>query len=953
MSRSSIEQALEDSRDGEISKTVAVDYEHSGNLAQVLEQLRLSVLLSTYQAGKLVVIGSSGGQTTFGFHSFDQVMGLAVGRGQIAVGARRQIHFLKAAHDVASGLPSPKSHDGCFVARSSIVTGSIHGHDLAFGNEGLWVVNTLFSCLCTLEEGFNFYPRWRPPFVSQLIDQDRCHLNGLALDQGQPRYVTVLGITDEPAGWRSNKKSGGAILDFPSGEVVSHGLCMPHSPRVHQGKLWVLNSGCGELAIVDPGTGKLETVAVLPGYTRGLSFCGNYAFIGLSRIRETNVFGGLPIGEHPERLHCGLGIVELTSGRTIATLRFKSGVEELFAVETLPGLLNPKFSGPSSTPGDEEEIWIVPPLQSQTMAPRMSIGAPAATAGFSLPQAFSLPSEAPHRSIQTHEKTGISELLEQADAAERSGDNSNLLELLRRATAIDPSSVAVLNRLGNLYQDLNDKEQAAACYQRAVLADPQFAPAHQNLGVLCAAINEPLKALHHFEKAQQSSPNAMNLLLASKILPIIYESTEQVHYWRKRLTDCVDGLVDQEVTIDTTQSIIPTTFHFAYQGENDRPLMEKLARIYRGIELCDGAHESRSRPKQRRVKVGFVSAYFCQHTIGLLNLGLVENLSRDRFEVFVIALKHHQDQYSNRFRAAADHYVEVARQPNEARESISQLGLDVLIFADIGMDCLSQTLSYSRMAPIQAVTWGHPDTTGSPAIDYFVSTDLAEPLDAQEHYSEQLVRLPNMGIYYERPTLEGPRLDRSHFGLDSNRRVYLCPQTLFKFHPDFDEPLRRILEADPEGDLVVLSGATPRWLEPLMRRWRRELPDADRRVIVLPSLPRKDFLHLLATADVMLDPFPFCGGNTSYEALALGVPVVTLPGRYLRSRLTHGLYQRMGLTTLSAESVDQYVDVAVGLGMDRSRNAQIRHSITEQSSVLFENPADVHSWEESIQRMVG
>lgn len=926
---------------------VAVDFDHSANLAEVFHALKVSVLLSTYQAGKLVVVGSSNQRLTFAFHSFDQVMGLAVSNSQIAVGARRQIHFLKAAHEVAPSLEPKNTYDGCFVARNSFVTGSIHGHDLAFGNEGLWVVNTLFSCLCTLEEDFNFYPRWRPPFVSELIDQDRCHLNGLALEDGAPRFVTVLGVTDEPAGWRSNKKSGGVILDVPSDEIISNRLCMPHSPRIHQGKLWVLNSGCGELATVDMRSGKLETVAILPGYTRGLAFHGNYAFIGLSRIRETNVFGGLPIGEHPERLHCGLGIVDITSGRTVATLRFKSGVEELFAVEILPSILNPKISGPSPVAGEDDEIWIVPPLKSQTMSPRVAIGAASAA-----PNSDSRLSSNPTRPGSVPTET-IENCLNNADTSQATGNNHEALEWLKRAVIIDPNSVAAWNRLGNLHQDFNDKTEAMACYQKAILANPRFAPAHQNLGILHEANNEPLRALHHFEQSQIASPNAMNLLLAGKVLPIVYESKEQVAYWRKRLTACIYGLAEQRITVDTTHSMIPTSFHFAYQGENDRHLMEQLAKIYRGVDLCDSSREVRSRPKSKRIRIGFVSAYFCQHTLGLLNLGLIENLARDRFEVFVIALRHHTDHYADRFRVAADHYVEVSRAPAQARKAIAELDLDVLVFADVGMDSLSQTLSYSRMAPIQAVTWGHPDTTGSPAIDYFVSTDLAEPSDAQDHYSEQLVRLPNMGVYYHRPTLQGPPRDHSFFGLDPNRRVYLCPQTLFKFHPDFDEPLRRILESDPGGDLVIMRGGNSSWMEALKHRWRSTLPEVHRRVKLVPPLPRMDFLHLLSLADVMLDPFPFCGGNTSYEALALGTPVVTMPGRYLRGRLTHGLYRRIGLTTLSVESVDQCVDVAVGLATDRCQNTEVRNSITELSTVLYENPADVMSWEVAIQGWMG
>jgi uncharacterized protein (TIGR03032 family) len=929
-------------------KQIAVDYEHSANLPDILQVLQTSLLISTYQAGKLVVIGSAAGKPTFSFHSFDQVMGIATAADQIAIGARREIHFLNSAHEVASGISPVGQYDGCFLSRSSITTGSIHGHDLAFGVEGLWVVNTLFSCLCTLDRNFNFFPRWRPPFVSQLIGQDRCHLNGLAIDGGKPRYVTVLGLTDEPAGWRGNKRDGGAILDVLSGEIVCSGLCMPHSPRVHGGRLWVLNSGRGELSVVDINAGKLQVVAALPGYTRGLSFHGNYAFVGLSRIRETNIFGGLPIGENPEKLICGLAIVDLSTGQTVSFLRFKSGVEELFAVETIVGLKNPRIVGPSSIAGEEDEIWVVPPLEAQTLAPRYALDAAAQSRPAS-PHFAGSANPPPTLNSRSHAE----QLSQQADAAQLSGNLMMALDLLEQAAATAPNSPLVLNRLGNLYQDLNNKSQAKEYYQRTLLAAPGFAAAHQNLGVLCAADNEPLRALHHFEQAQKLSPETINLALAAKVLPVIYDSAEQLQYWRQRLTNCIDSIVSTGQTIDTTNTIIPTSFHFAYQGGNDRRLMESLGRIYRGVNLCDGFKDVAHRPKGKRLRIGFTSAYFCQHTIGLLNLGLIENLDRDRFEVFVIALKHHADQYSERFRKSADHYLEVSRGPAKARQAIAELGLDILVFADIGMDCLSQTLSYSRMAPIQAVTWGHPDTTGSPAIDYFVSTALAEPADAQDHYSEQLICLNNFGVFYERPELSAPRKSLSDFGLNPNRRVYLCPQTLFKFHPEFDQPLRRILELDPQGDLVMIQGNSPVWLEHLLKRWRRELPDADRRVRCLPSLPRSDFLQLLSIADVMLDPFPFCGGNTSYEALSLGTPIVTCPGNFLRGRLTHGLYRRIGIESLSVQTAEEYASLAVELAMNREWNSELRLSLKREVSVLFQNHEDIESWEEAFSRMVG
>jgi len=337
-----------------------IRYEYTPLLPDILTHLRATILVTTYQAGKLLVLGCHEGKLKISFVEFDQPMGVAVGPDRLAVGARRQIHFLRAAHETAASIEPAGMYDGCFVPRTSFYTGAIHGHDLAFGKQGLWVVNTLFSCLCTLHEAYSFVPQWRPPFVSQLIDQDRCHLNGLALEHGEPRYVTVMAATDEPAGWRPTKATSGCVIDVSTNDTIACGLSMPHSPRVHQGRLWVLNSGLGSLGQIDLSSGRYDAVEQLPGYTRGLAFAGQFAFVGLSKIRETAVFGGVPIAEDRESLRCGIGIVDLISGRTVAVFQFLTGVEEIFAVDVIPGFVCPLIAG-ASVDQQERDVWIVPP----------------------------------------------------------------------------------------------------------------------------------------------------------------------------------------------------------------------------------------------------------------------------------------------------------------------------------------------------------------------------------------------------------------------------------------------------------------------------------------------------------------------------------------------------------------------------------------------------------------
>ncbi len=340
----------------------AVDFQHSGNLAEVLDQLGISLLVSTYQAGKVFCIGSYAGQVQIRFHAFEQAMGLARTPTGLVIGTRRQIWLLPAAPDLAPRIKPAGVYDGCFLARQAHFTGPIMGHDLAWCGDELWITNTLFSCLCVLRPDYSFVPRWLPSFISALASEDRCHLNGLAADDQRPRFVTALSETDSPGGWRAGKAVGGCLIDVGSSEVVLRGLCMPHSPRLHQGQLWLLNSGRGQLNRCDPSCGQLDVVARLPGYTRGLDCFGGFAFVGLSRIRETATFGGLPIADNQAELRCGVAIVNLATGQTVASLHLKSGVEEIFDVKVLPGFRNPILSGPFSESDQTETLWLVPPI---------------------------------------------------------------------------------------------------------------------------------------------------------------------------------------------------------------------------------------------------------------------------------------------------------------------------------------------------------------------------------------------------------------------------------------------------------------------------------------------------------------------------------------------------------------------------------------------------------------
>lgn len=344
------------------SRGTEVRYHHSASFPSVLEDAGCSLLVSTYQAGQLVAIGVADGQLSLSFRRFDHAMGVAVGADRIVVGGKDQVWTLRDHPDVAASIAPAGRHDHCWLPRASLVTGAIQCHEVVWGTTDagepdLWVVNTAFSCLAGLDSRFSFVPRWTPPFISSLAPEDRCHLNGLAVRDGRPAYVTVMAQSDQPGGWRVSRNDSGAVLDVASGEAVTTGLAMPHSPRWHEGELYVLNSGYGRLERVDRASGRRETVAAFPGYARGLACHGHLAFVGLSKIRETTTFGGTPLADYHDQLKCGVGVVDLRTGETLATLEWETGVDEIFDVQVVAGARSPVLGPPC---GDPADLWVLP-----------------------------------------------------------------------------------------------------------------------------------------------------------------------------------------------------------------------------------------------------------------------------------------------------------------------------------------------------------------------------------------------------------------------------------------------------------------------------------------------------------------------------------------------------------------------------------------------------------------
>lgn len=332
---------------------------HTANFPALLKELGVSLLVSTYQAGKLIIVREDGGQLNTHFREFSSPMGVAYDpvRRALAVGTRNQVWTFRDHPRVSDKLDPPSRHDAVFLPRSIHFSGDIRIHEIAWIGPELWAVNTRFSCLCTFDNEHNFVPRWRPPFISQYAPEDRCHLNGMAVQDGRSRLVTLLARTDTPGGWRDHKKDGGCLWDLEANEPLIDGLSMPHSPRFHDGRTWFLESGVGAFSLLEK-SGPVE-VARLPGFTRGLGFAGHYAFVGLSQIRESAIFGGIPIAEGEGARCCGVWVVDIRTGETAAFLRFEGAVQEIFAVEVLPDSAYPELINETGPLLDSS--FVIPP----------------------------------------------------------------------------------------------------------------------------------------------------------------------------------------------------------------------------------------------------------------------------------------------------------------------------------------------------------------------------------------------------------------------------------------------------------------------------------------------------------------------------------------------------------------------------------------------------------------
>jgi protein O-GlcNAc transferase len=514
------------------------------------------------------------------------------------------------------------------------------------------------------------------------------------------------------------------------------------------------------------------------------------------------------------------------------------------------------------------------------------------------------------------------------------------------ALRLKPDFVEAWSNLGAAFLAHGKFADAEACLLRA----RELGPRHQQVLINLADVlrvqgkfSEAIDTYRAARKADRANvPLMVKLALAQEV---ILETRESGVARRAAVAASLHELRERKVRLDDPRAEIGmTNFYFAYQGVNDRELQSLTAQFY--LSACPklawtaphcAVPAASGRHRAGRLRIGFVSTCLFEHTIGKFYHGIMQKLSRERFEVVAVRPPQDRDGLGDAIGRDAERNVEIPYDLYRAREVIAAERFDILFYPDIGMTPLTYFLAFARLAPVQCVSWGHPVTTGIPALDYFISARSIEPEDAQTHYSERLILLERLPTYYWRPHHSAIAFSRAEMGFPTDARLYVCPQSLFKLHPDFDVVLATLLRRDPEARLLLLSGIHKHWDRLLAARIAKAFPDVVARVIFVPRIPQAEFFRLLMMADVILDPPFFGGGNTSYEAFAMGLPIVTWPGAFMRGRVTEGCYRQMGFTELVADSLDSYVEIALRLANDAGWRERVKTEIAARSPVLYED----------------
>jgi protein O-GlcNAc transferase len=535
-----------------------------------------------------------------------------------------------------------------------------------------------------------------------------------------------------------------------------------------------------------------------------------------------------------------------------------------------------------------------------------------------------------------------------------------------RALAVRPDFAEALYNRGNALTALTRFQEAIASYDRALAIRPDDVSALDYRGIALRSINRWREAGDSYRRALAIRPDDPAALFGSCLaeLPVLYADEAEIASrraaYRSRL-DALHGRVQAMAAPGALADAVGLNqpFYLAYQGCNDRELQARYGSLVCRVMAARYPPAALAPPPRadEPVRVGIVSGYFFWHSVWKIPIkGWVTQLERGRFRVFGYHTSSRKDAVTKTASAACDRFVEGLRSTLEWREAISSDAPHVLLYPDIGMDPVSAELAAQRLAPVQCVSLGHPNTTGFPTIDYFLSSALMEPANAQEHYTETLVNLPNLAVYYEPHATEPASRGRADYGLRPTSTIFWCGQSLFKYLPQFDQVFARIAAASPDCQFAFIEfphgpNVTALFKERLARAFAAVGLRADDHCVFLPRLDRHQFVAAAGLCDVVLDSIGWSGFNSTLESLSHDLPIVTMAGPMLRGRHTTAILTMMGVTETISETVDDYVRAAVRLAQDASWRMAIKQKIAANKQRVYRDRTCITALENFLDQV--
>lgn len=530
--------------------------------------------------------------------------------------------------------------------------------------------------------------------------------------------------------------------------------------------------------------------------------------------------------------------------------------------------------------------------------------------------------------------------------------------------------------LADCYKNIEQYDEAINTYREGIKIYPKEVDLYWLLAITLQNSGRTEEGIKFLSEASESLPDSFILKLEKqRLLPVLYDTEEEIEVYRRKFSQGLEELIKQTslTTFEARNAALKglgatTNFYLQYQGKNDVELQKQYGQFVHQIMAENYPQWAKQVPlpplnRYEKIRVGYISHCLRFHTVGRLMLGWLRNCNRQDFEVYCYHCDRRADSYTSLFRLHSDTFYHIPENLEAVCQQIIADKLHILVFIDIGMYPRITQVSGLRLAPVQCTTWGHPITSGSPTIDYFLSSELMEPENAQAHYTEKLVCLPNIGISYAKPTIPESTKKRCEF-VDLNGRsslredavLYLSCQSLFKYLPQYDYVFAAIAQQVPQAQFAFLysisSHLTEKFRQRLQCAFAKFGLNSEDYCVILPKQNPENYLQLNLISDVFLDTFSWSGGHTTLEAVACNLPVVTCPGEFMRGRHSYGILRMLGVTDTIAQNEAEYIEIAVRLGLDRKWRDSIVERIVECHSYLYEDKTCVEHLEEFYRHVV-